>query len=943
MAGMRVRHFRMPWGLIASALVALVLAWPPFAAAQDGAGESGGGRIVKVGVFPVDPIVSVTPGGEPRGFFVDLIEEIARQEGWLLVYVPGSWNEGLERLKDGRIDLMTSVAPVPERRKWMRFSEESVLMVWGQVFVHPRLDLATILDLQDKRVALAKGDINGRNFRRTAEAFGVTCRYIEVPTHADIFRMVQSGEADAGVAPNIYGVAHDHEYGLVATSIIFSPVESHFAAPVSSDGELLAAIDRHLASWKKDPDSSYYRSMQKWLAVSTATETKVPVWLLWAAGAVLGLSLVLFLWNRALQRKFQARTRELRESEAKARAIFDQSFQFIGLLDPDGTLLDVNRTALDFIGAAKDEVVGKPFWEAPWWSHSVKAQEEVKRGIEVARSGEVFRSEATHPARDGSMRLVEFTIKGIRNDNGEVRWLVPEGRDVTEYRQALERLARLGQAVEQTADMVVITDPEGRVEYVNPAFCSVTGFASDDALGRSIRFLCPPDLDDDLYTPHWFAERGLEPWRGRTRPVKKYGGQLEVDASLSPIVSDGGEVVAYVLVQRDITQVEALEQSLRQAQRLEAVGTLAAGIAHDFNNILAAIFGYTELAQLEVPENSPVAEYLDEVIIGAERARALVRQILVFGRRTEHEWQTLALRPLVREVLDLLRSTLPATITVDERLEADGTVMGDPGQIHQVVMNLCTNAFQALEERGGTMTLTLEREEIQPEADLPADGPSPGPYLVLGVSDNGPGMPPELQDKIFEPYFTTKDPGKGSGLGLAVVHGIVQAHRGFIRVESEQGKGTCFRIYLPENEEAGSGPEGAATLDRVAGQGEHILFVDDESILARLADQFFSGRGYRVTALDDSLSAWEQFRADPDAFDLVISDQTMPGMTGVDLAAQILSLRPGLPFILCTGYSAEVSREEATSLGISRFVQKPVEMERLGLIVRGLLDRRVGQ
>ncbi len=915
---------------------------PALCLGVSGAGGQHQDRTVKVGVFPIDPIVWVAPGEKPRGFLVDLVSEVARQEHWHLVFVPGTWNEGLERLKAGSIDLMTAVAFSENRRDLMQFNSETVLTVWGQVFSLPEDSPLTILDLQNKKVALAAGDINGANFRDTAQRFGVICSYLEVPTHEDIFRLIENREVDAGVAPNIYGVAHAVDFGVVGTAIIFSPVETRFAAPKNADGSLLRAIDAHLQSWKQEDGSYYYSSMDRWLGRRQADRGIIPLWIPTAGGIFLVVALILLFWNRVLNRKFQARNRELEASEAKQRAIFDQSFGFIGLLSPEGILLEVNQTALDFIGAPASEVLGKPFWDAPWWSHSVAAQEEIRKGIKVAAEGKVFKSEATHPAADGSLHYIQFSVKGIRDESGKVRWLVPEGRDVTEYKETREQLSRLAQAMEQTAESVIITDTGGLVDYINPAFIKVTGFKIEDVRGRNLQFLSAGGHADGLYSGSWFQQLGANSWRGRASNLKSDGGRFEVDVSVSPIMDDRGGVIAYVVLQRDMTQVDELERSLRQAQRMEAVGTLAAGIAHDFNNILAAIFGYTELAQLEIGSDSVASEYLGEIIIGAERARALVRQILAFGHRSEQEWSSIELPALVREVVELMRSTLPTTIAVVEKLEAEGRVLGDPGQIHQVLMNLCTNAFQVLEDRGGVLEISLSRKQVQAQEVDAATRLFPGSYMVLEVKDNGLGMDSDLLGKIFEPYFTTKELGKGTGLGLAVVHGIVQAHHGKIEVESRLGKGTSFRVLLPEFVgEASQEPGFAEGLGRY-GRGEHILFVDDEEVLVRLAKHFFTAMGYRVSAFSDSRESWGAFRSDPDAFDVVVSDQTMPGMTGIDLASQILALKPGIPYILCTGYSADVSRESAAALGISRFVQKPVEMEKLGSIVRAVLDAHEG-
>lgn len=381
-----------------------------------------------------------------------------------------------------------------------------------------------------------------------------------------------------------------------------------------------------------------------------------------------------------------------------------------------------------------------------------------------------------------------------------------------------------------------------------------------------------------------------------------------------------------------------LAEQLRQAQKMESIGTLAGGIAHDFNNILSAILGYTELAKIELPPDSPAQPSLDKVLTAGDRARDLVRHILAFSRKTEREIGPVNLSLVTKEALQLLRASIPTTVEFREQIQFHrATVLGDTTQLHQVIVNLCTNAAQAMEAEGGTLTVRLG--DVFLDAQMLADLPNltPGPYARLAVSDTGPGIPPDVQTRIFEPYYTTKDVGKGSGMGLAVVHGIVQSHGGMIRVKSAMGIGTEFEVFFPSlGPESLEEPE-AADFDLPTGT-ERILLVDDEEALAWMSAAQLESLGYAVTTMTDSLAALETFRDDPSRFDLIISDQSMPRLAGGDLAAALLKIRPNLPILLYTGYSTQIDADKARELGIRGFAMKPMAMAEMATFVRRLLD-----
>ena len=434
--------------------------------------------------------------------------------------------------------------------------------------------------------------------------------------------------------------------------------------------------------------------------------------------------------------------------------------------------------------------------------------------------------------------------------------------------------------------------------------------------------------------------------------VKKYRRrqtlQLELkdryfEVAVDPRFDEKGHIAGYIHIMSDITDIKAFEQErfhteaqLRQAQKMEAIGTLAGGIAHDFNNILSAILGYSELALDDALHGRPSAQYIREILKAGGRARDLVYQILTFSRQTETEAKPILVQPIVKEALKLLRASLPSTITISGNTECNAIVEADPIQIHQVVMNLCTNAGHAMRPTGGTLEVNLGREALTGENPEQQAAALPGEYLKITVKDTGPGIERDILDRIFDPYFTTKKKGEGTGMGLAVVQGIVQGCHGFVTVETYPGKGACFNVYLPAIQM--DEPVQSKVDMVIPGGHEQILFVDDEPPLADLSKQILERMGYRVTIKTSSLEALELFKGNPEAFDLVISDMTMPHMTGDVLTRKLQEVRPGIPVIICTGYSEKVTQEMIDRLKIRALIMKPIVRDELLLTVRHILD-----
>ena len=497
---------------------------------------------------------------------------------------------------------------------------------------------------------------------------------------------------------------------------------------------------------------------------------------------------------------------------------------------------------------------------------------------------------------------------------------------------------RLTTALEQVAESIVVTDAEGRIEYVNAAFERITGHAREAVLGSSPRILKSGLHDDAFYADMWRTLRRGEVWTGHFINRKKNGDLYEEEASISPVRDEDGAIVHFVAVKRDVTEEIKMERGLRQAQKMESIGTLAGGIAHDFNNILFPIIGYTEIVLEDLAEGSTARANLREVLAAAGRARELVQQILTFSRSDEQERKPLKMQIVVKEALKLIQSTLPATIEIVPNIDPDcKPVLADPTRIHQIVMNLCTNAYHAMMETGGKLEVSLRSVPVDPEGLDQNFGLRAGPALELAIRDTGLGMDRFTLGRIFDPYFTTKEPGKGTGMGLSVVHGIVKGCGGGIRVESEPGAGTAFRIYFPPIEME---PEPAAepAPEAVIGGVEHILLVDDEVQIVEMERQMLERLGYTVTVRTSGVEALEVFRAAPDRFDLVVTDQTMPNLTGAALTRRLRSIRPDIPVILCTGFSEALTEEEARFLGVRAYLMKPVVKRQMARAIRRALS-----
>ncbi|MDD5087265.1 MAG: CHASE4 domain-containing protein [bacterium] len=514
------------------------------------------------------------------------------------------------------------------------------------------------------------------------------------------------------------------------------------------------------------------------------------------------------------------------------------------------------------------------------------------------------------------------------------------------HQQADEERIRLQKAVESSGAVVFMTDSKGVFTYINSEFTRLYGYSSEEVVGKyTPRILISETHDEELYRDFWNSLHDKEVVRQELKNLTKNGEIIDVSVSVNAVIGADGNIEGYLAIQRDITELrhseqlrEAMAAQLRQSQKMETIGTLAGGIAHDFNNILVPILIYTELAMKNTPEGCPSREELDHVIRAANRAKDLVKQILAFSRQSEEERIAVRFQFVVKETLKLLRASVPTTIDIVDLVDTNcPEVLADPSQLHQVLMNLCTNAAHAIGENDGVIEVGMDT--VEADDDLRAKLPQikPGTYVCLTVRDSGSGMDSKTLSRIFEPFFTTKPPGSGTGLGLSVVHGIITAHGGTVSVESTPGEGSTFRVYLPAAPAVK--PTQREKTDPVDVRGtERILFVDDEPEITDVAARVMKRYGYDMVVYTDSAEALNAFRAAPDSFDVVMTDQTMPHLTGDRLTKELHAIRPDLPVILITGFSETVTLDNFRQLGIRDLVMKPLVGREMAAAIRRAMN-----
>ncbi len=603
-------------------------------------------------------------------------------------------------------------------------------------------------------------------------------------------------------------------------------------------------------------------------------------------------------------------------------------------LSQQGLIVEANLTIANLLGVARGVLLKRPF------SHFIFSEDQDNYYIHrqhLAETGAPNVCELRMVRADGSLFWAQIQEILVLETDG-----LPERRviisDITKQKlfeiEVLISKEQWKETFDAMIDIVTIQDKNMRIVQANKAARQFFQAQPGELQGKYCYEVFTGGSQPCAGCPLVETVQDAE---NHSAVIKNENLGKIFQVSSAVMAAEKGKIPYLIHVARDITEQKKIEEELFQSHKMEAIGTLAGGIAHDFNNILSAILGFSELAIHDLPEDSRARKDIEQVVSSGRRAADLVKQILTFSRKADQQRQPFQPHLIVKEALKMLRATLPTTISIEEHIDPEcGSILSDPMSVHQIVVNLCTNACHSMEKEKGALTVKLCRKEIRQE-DIVESDVAPGPFIELFVRDTGCGMDKKTMARIFEPYFSTKEVGKGSGLGLAVVHGIVKTLHGFIEVESEPGKGSTFHVYIPALEKAA--PVFAAIDIKDIPRGtERILVVDDEDIIVTLNKSTLELLGYKVTATTNSKEALAKVYTHADAFDLVITDQTMPNLSGIELAQEIMKIEPDMPIILCSGYSSIMTEEEALAHGIKKYAMKPVDIRTLAQIVREVLD-----
>lgn len=774
-------------------------------------------RDLKVGAFELYPSIFTDPkDGKIKGLCVDLLEEIACKENWSLTFVEGTWNEGLLRIKNKDIDIITTAVYTEERDLYMDYGSESFLIIWTEVYANPKVKIRDVFNMTSKKIGVMTGDWNARAFREYMETLELECNYVYFDTQKDVLHAVEHGKVDVGVVNNITGSALSHKYKIVKTNVLINPRPIYFTVPSGKNSDIIDIIDRYLYEWKSNRNSFYYKKLDEWFVDDFRVEKEVPTYVIYSMMGLLILLIFSISMIFLLRKLISIRTKQLKEAKDRFECLFKEAPLSYQSLDSEGNIIEVNDSWLDTTGYLREDVIGHNFSE---FLHSEWKKHFEDNFPKFKAVGEILGAEFELKKKDGSFINVAFHGK-------------------------------------------IAHDHKNKFKQTHCVF-------------------------------------------------------------------------------RDITDQREIEKKLMHSQKMESVGTLAAGIAHDFNNILFIMMSTAQLLMMDLSEEEKYKKHLVNIIKAGDRGTYLIKQILSFSRQAVQEITSIDIKPVLKEVIKLTRATTPTNINITHKLDNTESyvVNADPTQIHQIILNLLTNAYHAVEDIDGEIEVELTKVDLFNGALVGKDL-KPGKYVHLKVTDNGYGIDSSYIDKIFDPYFTTKPAGKGTGLGLSVVYGIIKEYNGDIKVYSEVDKGTVFSVYLPLSKDFEVSKTRVdmlrdATLD---GEGT-VMLLDDEQQIVLIEKLYFTRHGYVADTFTSSMAALETYKRDPNKYDVVITDMAMPKIPGDKLCRQILEINPDQKIIMCSGFSEKMNEKTAEEMGIDHYLMKPVDVSVLIKLTKDLIEK----
>jgi signal transduction histidine kinase/ABC-type amino acid transport substrate-binding protein len=829
-------------------------------------------RIVKVGVFPHAPAIFMGQDGVARGFYVDMLREVATREHWDLQFIPGTWQEGLDRLRAGELTLISSAARTPEREAFLDFSSEPSFTVWSILYAHPNSGIRSVLDLQNRRIGLMRGDVNGDHFRELCAKFNLTVAYEDFDSFEDMMQAVEAGRVDGGVVANTFGYSQESRFGVERTPVVFNPFNIYFAVAKGRDQDVLAALNAYLREGKPNADSGYQRAIKRWL--TPQPKAGLPTWVLWAGLGILTALALAILLALAFKRQVQVATTEIRNLNAGLQQ------ELAGKHRREEQILHV--------ASGVSGSYGETFL-LDLVQHLAQAT-----GADVAFIGEIV-----HGENGRRVRTLALCIDGAPAENLEYSLAG------TPCEKALRgELCVIPQAVQE--------------QFSKPEF--LKGLGAQGYIGAPL-----VDSQNQIHGHLAVIHRA---------PIEA----PEEVASLLRIFS----ARAAVELERRVSEAarQVLERQMQHAQKLESLGVLAGGIAHDFNNLLTAMLGHMNVAQMKLAPESPAHPHLESLERVIHRAADLTRQMLAYSGKGRFVVRPYDLNHVVREVTHLLEVSIPKKIALRFNLAGSlPLVEADAAQIQQVIMNLVTNAADAIGDRDGTIRLTtgtLHLDRAYLDQVFQGQDLRPGTYVTLEVSDSGCGMVPEVMGRIFEPFFTTKVAGRG--LGLSATLGILKGHKAGIRIYSEPGHGTTFKLLFPTTE-AGQVEPATQAAPPVPAHKATILLVDDEEMIREAATAALESLGLTVLTAENGLEAVAAVQQPDRTIDLILMDLTMPQMDGREAFQAIRRIHPNMPVILSSGYNEQESIQSFMGRGLAAFLQKPYTLRALERTILEVLAR----